>query len=195
MSFLRLVFPVTAFALLVGCSTTVENPQGQPGPAGVPDREAADRVLDTMREKIAAAEELVEIREETVRSLEAQLVEGHESSTDVATARAQIWDARIRALNYRQEMYIAEAAMPLILGTMREKVAAAEKVLEIREELGGETQARADVGQGTAEDLVSIRGRILEDKIRVLSYRQELYTAEAVFGMVSGMLPKPGDAK
>ncbi len=189
MSFMRLVFPVTAFALLVGCSTTVENPQGQPGPTNRPDREAADRVLNTMREKVAAAEELVQIREETVRGLEALLAEGVQSSTAVATARAQLWEARIRALNYKQEIYIAEAAMPLIMQTMRDKVAAAEKVLEIRKQLGGETQGLADVGQETTAE------RILEDRIRVLNYRQELYTAEAVFGMVPGMAAKPGDAK
>ena len=196
---MRLVFPVTAFALLVGCSTTVENPQGQPGPTNRPDREAADRVLNTMREKVAAAEELVQIREETVRGLEALLAEGVQSSTAVATARAQLWEARIRALNYKQEIYIAEAAMPLIMQTMRDKVAAAEKVLEIREELGGETQTRtqalAEAGRDIDEDLASIRRRILEDRIRVLNYRQELYTAEAVFGMVPGMATKPGDAK
>ncbi len=180
MSHLRLMSPVTGLVLLVGCSSTAPAPAPQPG---LPNREAAVRVLNTMKEKITAAEELVQLQERRVESLEDLYSAGRASFAELASAQTGVVDAKIRVLNYKQDVYVAEAAMPLLMETVREKVVVAERALEIREELVGEAQRLFEAGRGRLEDLDSARSLLMEDRIRVLSFRQELYTAEAVFGI------------
>lgn len=180
MSHLRLVSPVTGLVLLVGCSSTAPVPAPQPG---LPNREAAIRVLNTMKEKITAAEELVQLQERRVQALEDLYSSGRASFADLASAQTGVVDARIRVLHYKQDRYVAEAAMPLIMETAREKVVVAERAVEIREELVGEVQRLFEAGRGSSSEVDSARRLLMEDRIRVLNFRQELYTAEAVFGM------------
>ncbi len=180
MSNLRLMSPVTGLVLLVGCSSTAPVPAPQPR---LPNREAAVRVLNTMKEKITAAEELVQLQEKRVQSLEDLYSTGRASFADIASAQTGVVDARIRVLNYKQDRYVAEAAMPLIMETVREKVVVAERAVEIREELVGEVQRLFEAGRGSSSEVDSARSLLMEDRIRVLNFRQELYTAEAVFGM------------
>ncbi len=178
------VLPFTLVALLAACISTVETGPPPPymPPMG-PNPEAAERVLNTMKEKIAAAEELVVLREESLKSVENQFQAGRQSSIEVGSVHAQLWEARIRTLNYKQELYTAQASMPRVLETMREKLVAAEKVLEIREGIAGEAEVLIESGTQTTEELASIRGRLLEDRIRALNYQQDLIYAEAIFGM------------
>ena len=67
------VLPFTLVALLAACISTVETGPPPPymPPMG-PNPEAAERVLNTMKEKIAAAEELVVLREESLQNAENQ---------------------------------------------------------------------------------------------------------------------------
>lgn len=182
MSHLRLMSPVTGLVLLVGCSSTAPAPAPAPQ-LGAPNREAAVRVLDTMKEKITAAEELVQLQEKRVQSLEDLYSAGRASFADLASAQTGVANAKIRVLNYKQDRYVAEAAMPLLMDTVREKVIVAERAVEIREQLVGEVQLLFESGRGSMEDLDSARSLLMEDRIRVLNFRQELYTAEAVFGI------------
>ena len=178
------VFPLILVASLAACIGTVETGPPPPSmPSMGPNPEAAERVLNTMKEKIAAAEALVVLREESLKNVENQLQAGRQTSIEVGTVHAQLWDARIRALNYKQELYTAQASMPRVLETMREKLVAAEKVVEIREEIAGVAEALNESGTQTAEELASIRSRLLEDRIRALNYQQDLIYAEAIFGM------------
>lgn len=175
-----LMSPGLGLVLLVGCSTTTTAPPQQPV---LPDRAATDRVLDTMREKIAAAEELLQLQQDRAQNVETLYDAGRVSFADMASTYTKMWDARIRMLNYQQDLHVAEAAMPLIMETVREKVVAAESAVEAREELVGKAERLHEAGRIPVEDVDAVRTLLLEDRIRVLSYRQELYTAEAVFGM------------
>jgi outer membrane protein TolC len=178
------VFPLILVASLAACIGTVETGPPPPSmPSMGPNPEAAERILNTMKEKIAAAEALVVLREESLKNVENQLQAGRQTSIEVDTVHAQLWDARIRALNYKQELYTAQASMPRVLETMREKLVAAEKVVEIREEIAGVAEALTESGTQTAEELASIRSDLLEDRIRALNYQQDLIYAEAIFGM------------
>lgn len=182
MSHLRLMSPFAGLLLLAGCSSTAPAPAPAPRP-GLPNREAAVRVLNTMKEKITAAEELVQLREQRVQNAEAQHSAGRGTFAEMASAHTKLWDARIRTLNYKQDLYVAEAAMPLLMETVREKVVVAERAVEVREELVVRAQSLYESGRGAIEDVDTLRTQLMEDRIRVLNFRQELYTAEAVFEM------------
>ena len=150
-----------------------------------PDLEVVVEMLtwQSGQEKITAAEELVQLQEKRVQSLEDLYSAGRASFADLASAQTGVANAKIRVLNYKQDRYVAEAAMPLLMDTVREKVIVAERAVEIREELVGEVQRLYEAGRGSMEDLDSARSLLMEDRIRVLNFRQELYTAEAVFGI------------
>jgi len=66
---------------------------------------------------------------------------------------------------------------------MREKLVAAEKVVEIREGIAAEAEVLIESGTQTAEELASIRIRLSEDRINVLNFQRDLIVAEAIFGM------------
>lgn len=190
---IRIILVLLVALIPAACVTGGDSPPPPSGPTPslVPNREAADRVLNTMKEKVAAAEALVELHEQNAQGLEAEFQAGRGTATGVASAQAEIWEARIRALNYKQELYMAERAGPLVLEAMRDKVAAAERVLQIRERMVGDAEALADAGRESAANLTSMRGQVLEDRIRFLNYRLDLEYAEEIVRMTG----EPGDGK
>ena len=118
-----------------------------------------------------------------MQNAEAQHRAGRGTFTEMASAHTKLWDARIRTLNYKQDLYVAEAAMPLLMETVREKVVVAEHAVAVREDLVGQAQTLYESGRGAIQDVETLRTLLMEDRIRVLNFRQELYTAEAVFGI------------
>lgn len=146
-----------------------------------------DEIREIIEAKIAAARELVTLREDAVARVRAWVESSAMSPAELNEQKRGLFDARLLELGYRQELLVTGSREPEtqerareIREIVEEKIAVARELLALEQAALDKVVLAVESGRLTSLDVSEAKERIVEARLSVLAFRQELLRLKPV---------------